>query len=125
MKKVFLGILLATSVFAAGEGLITNGYQNLQQPTNSMADLYTMKQVIISGESGNIVVATKWPGLILKGFYNPRRDSSVYIKCRTQVGDTLPKFSISTESVSMKLPPIDLVFKTGTSDTIYFIFQKR
>ena len=122
---LFLGLLLFSVYLNAGqEGKITNTSTTLNEAMNSAADWYTMAQVHISGESSDIVVATKWSGRILKGFYNPRRDSSIYIKCRTQQLDTCI-ISVPAESFTAKLPPMDIVFKTGTSDSAYYMFQKR
>jgi hypothetical protein len=127
LSVVAIVVVLA---YPAGEGRITGTSTTLNEATNSMADWFTMKPgngvpLLMSAQSGNITVATTYGStMILKGFYNPRRDSSVYIKCRTQQSDTII-ISVPTESWTPKLPPIDYIFKTGTKDSIYLLFQKR
>ena len=125
MKRLGLFVLLiAGIVFAAGEGRQNIGGETQEQALRSMADLYTMKLVNISAESGDIVVATKWPNYIVKGFYNPTRGSSLYVKCRTQQLDTVT-ISIPAESWTPKLPPMDIIFKTGTNDSVMYLFQRN
>jgi hypothetical protein len=129
---VLLGVFFLAGAVRAQYGVpgrIVNTSTTQAQACNSMADWYTIKPsggvpLLMSAQSGNIVVATKWgTTYVLKGFYNPRRDSSVYVTCRTTQLDTV-KISIPEEGWTPKLPPIDIIFKTGTNDSIYCLFQR-
>jgi hypothetical protein len=117
-------VVAVESVFSGGEGKINGSPVTLNAATNSIADLYTWKVICMSGESGNIVVQTKWPGFLLKGFLNPQ-DSVIHIRCRTQQLDT-GRIPVSIRSYIWKIPVIDVVFKTGTAvDTFYGLFQHQ
>lgn len=116
-----------TICFASGEGNV-NGVQSETQAIRSMADLYTLKtlhpDVGTTGDS-NIVVSTKYSTLQLKCFENLRADSTVYLKCRTQQKDTI-MIAIPALSWTPKLPPIDIIFKSGSpSDSLLGGFQKQ
>ena len=78
----------------------------------------------MSSQAGDLVILTAYPGLILKGFYNNRRDSSVYVYVVTAEGDTA-NLSVPSETPLWKLPVIAKIFKTGTTDSVYGLFQKR
>lgn len=124
--NVCLFVLLAAASSISGPGgVITNTSDNLNQAANSAADWYTMKKINISALAGDISVSATWPGHYLKGFYNPRRDSSLYVNFVTARGDTIMKYSIPAEYTTPKLPSIKTVFKSGTSDSLVFLFQKE
>lgn len=124
MKKFIVLLALVSVVFAGREGLVGAGKAGSDESLASMADVYTVKKIKMSGASGNLVVSTTYPGLILKGYYNPRQDSSVVVKFRTAAGDTAV-VSVPAESSTFKMPVMDIVFKTGTGDSVFGIFQKR
>jgi hypothetical protein len=127
--KAFLFLLLLVSVVSAGsEGHITYTNTTMNQALNSIADLYTMKLFIISHDSAdsitNVVVNTKWPGYILKGFYNATFNDSIHVKCRTQQLDTCI-IRIPKGTMLWKLPVMDMIMRTGTSDSVYYLFQRQ
>jgi hypothetical protein len=126
MKKVALLVLVVIGFCFAQEGVIGSGGKRPDpQQLASMADWYTWKALGDISALGSVVtVSTTWPGYLLKGFYNPRRDSSVYIHCITSVGDTV-KISVPTESSSGKLPIISKILTATSTDSTIACFQKR
>lgn len=125
MRFVFGLVLLLSASSFAQEGVLTVGRVSVDQSSASSADWYTMKPVGDISTLGSVItVSTTWSGLVLKGFLNPRRDSSVYVHCITVNGDTA-KVSVATESYSGKLPAIAKVITATSSDSTIFLFQKR
>ena len=124
MKKVavFLAILFCATAWAGKEGDLSNTYG---EPTSlaSMADWYTVKAVNISGLT-NLTTLTSYPGLVLKMFGNKSQSTNAFVKCVTTQNDTII-VPVMAGSSTGKLPPIAFVFKTGTSDSLLFYFQKR
>jgi hypothetical protein len=126
-SSVLAIVAIAISVFAGGEGVVGDKGKNLDQSVRSTADWYTAKRLNMVAESGTITIATKWPGLILKGFRNNSRDSSLTVKVIYDAGDT-ETLSIPSETTTNKLPVVAKVFKTGTTtDTLHLtsLFQKQ
>jgi anionic cell wall polymer biosynthesis LytR-Cps2A-Psr (LCP) family protein len=129
MKRVFAFLVLLllviwVVVLSAGEFGVS-GDKGVDQNVAARlaADWYDMKIIKMSGESGNDTIASKWPGYQLKGFYNNRRDSSVMVVCKTKQG-SMAYISIPSETNLSKLPMIIIVYKTGTTDSVYGLFQK-
>ena len=121
---MFLAVL-AVAASAQTEGILTIGRVSQDQAAASSADWYTFKKFGDISALGSVVtVSTTWSGLVLKGFYNPRRDSSVYIHCITKYGDTA-KISVATESYSGKLPIISKIITATSSDSTIGLFQKQ
>ena len=126
MKKalVLLSVLFmfTASIVVGQEGKISGGLPDSYQLA-SIADWYTCKQLDISGEAGNIVIKTKYSGLVCKAFLN-RSGSTVAVKVITTIGDTV-HIPIAAYAQTSKQPPIKTIFKTGTSDSLTLYFQKR
>jgi hypothetical protein len=122
----FLSILILSACFvnvgvvrASGEGQITKTSTTQQQALNSIADWYTLKKIKTT-DSG--VVATKWSGLMLKGFHNPRQDSSVTVKIKTNNGDTVT-ISVLPSEWTPRIPPVNKIISLGR-DSLIGCFQK-
>lgn len=126
MKKVALLVLVVMGFCFAQEGVIgSTGKRPDPQQLASMADWYTWKALgDISTYGSVLTVSVWWPGYLLKGFYNPRRDSSVYIHCITSVGDTV-MISVPTECGSGKTPIISKILTATSTDSTIACFQKR
>jgi hypothetical protein len=124
MRKVLFFVLCLVAVsFAQKEGIIGNLGMTNDEATRSAADLYTTKMYKASAD-GNLVVATTYPGLLCKGFYNNRRDSSVFITGISSVGDTT-NWSIHPGETLWKLPIQAKFIAAACSDSIYLLMQKR
>ena len=125
MKKCFLFILLLVGFSLAQ---VTQfgylGAKNMDRFTAMMASAYTWKKVgDISALGAVITVSTTWPGYLICGIYNPRRDSSVFVHAISQAGDTV-KLSIPAESpLGIKPPPISKIITASSSDSTIFIMQ--
>lgn len=94
----------------------------------SMADWFTIKNLDISGEAGNVVISTKYPGLVCKQIGNVgTSDATVIVKYDNGLGaagddDT---FKLAANyGASGKLPPIHTIVKSGTSDDLRLYMQK-
>jgi len=125
MKKLFVIVLLFAGMCVAQ---VTQfgylGSRNMERATQMMASAYTWKKVgDISAMGSVIIVSTTWPGYLICGIYNPRRDSSVYVHAISQAGDTV-KLSIPTESpLGVKPPPISKIITATSSDSTIFLMQ--
>jgi len=125
MKKGFLFVLLLAGMLSAQVtqfGYI--GARNMDRFTAMMASAYTWKKVgDISALGAVITVSTTWPGYLICGIYNPRRDSSVYVHAISQAGDTV-KLSIPAESpLGIKPPPSAKIITASSSDSTIFLMQ--
>jgi hypothetical protein len=125
MKKSFLFFLLLVGMsFAQVTQFGWLGTKNTERAIQMMASAYTHKQVgDISAIGAVITVSTTWPKYLICGIYNPRRDSSAYVHCISQAGDTV-KYSIPTESpLGIKPPPISKIITATSTDSLIFLFQ--
>ena len=128
MKAFFVFSLLfvfSVSVFSqvSQEGVLSSA--NTTRSINSAADWYTHKRVKdISALGAVITVSTQWPNLSLKGFYNPRTDSTGWITYITMAGDTAT-YSIATSSGTNKLPKAEKVITASSTDSLIFLFQYK
>jgi hypothetical protein len=125
MKKGFLFVLLLVGMsFSQVSQFGYLGTRNMDRATQMMASAYTWKKVgDISAIGSVITVSTTWPGYLICGIYNLRRDSSVYVHAISQAGDTV-KLSIPAESpLGIKPPPISKIITATSSDSTIFIMQ--
>ena len=122
---MFLALVLCLIGFAVAqkEGIIGNTGVTNDEATRSTSDWYTTKCYKASAD-GDLVVATTYPGYLVKGFYNNRRDSSVKIQGISAVGDTTT-WSVYSESILGKLPVQSKFIAAGCSDSVYLLMQKR
>ena len=121
-RFVPLLLLVFASLFAAKEGLVGGYGANIDQSAQSMADWYKWVPLKMSRTAANVTISVAYPGLLLKGFYNNRRDSSVMVRCIDMHGDTL-NLSVPEETPFWKIPVISKVLQTGTTDSFYLCFQ--
>jgi hypothetical protein len=129
MKKCFVTatIILAVSLLFAVDPVTQFGYigaKNMDRFIAMMASAYTWKAVGNISDSGSVItVSTSWPRMLICQVINPRRDSSAYIHCITQTGDTA-KISIQTEScLAVRPPPISKILTAGSTDSIVVVLQ--
>ena len=124
MKKFAAVLVLFSAMiaFAGREGEIQNNLPP-EQSLASMADWYTVKAINISGLT-DITMLTTYPLYILKMFSNQSSTTNGKVKVITVQGDTVTVSVMAGQSTG-KLPPIKFVFKTGTSDSLIWYFQKR
>lgn len=140
MKKapvVLVGIVLAAILFIMAAALSSYSQEGVTKDipgtavmfdatrqSASMADWYTAKVLHISGESGNVVVATKYGSTYrLKDIYNNAGSTAtVKFVCRNVSTDTVT-MKIAEYGHSGKLPPILTIVQTGTSDSLVLFFQ--
>lgn len=89
----------------------------------SMADWYDAKDLNISGEAGDVTVATKYSGLVLKGLHNHGAAAGTML-CTSSRGSS---FSVTLPSggFSGKLPQIATLTQSGSSDDFTLFFQKK
>jgi hypothetical protein len=110
------------------EGIVgTYGVADERVSVASMADWHDILALDISSEAGDVVVATKWPGYILKGFMNSgASDGNVLVKFAPQ-GTALAAVTIPLDAhaTTPKLPPVHTIVKTGSLATLLCFFQKR
>ena len=123
MRIGFVGfVLFIVSAFSLSvaqtsqEGVL--GSPNTNRSINSMADWYTAK--ILTSYTTVITVSTTYSRLLLKGFYNPRTDSTIRVLTITQAGDTVP-YTIPTSSFTGKVPRVTKII--GASDSTGLLFQ--
>lgn len=107
------------------DGNIGNGYSE-EQLARKMHRFYDMRVLSISGEPSDVKISTKYPGLDLVQIANPT-ESTVTVVLKTKVEPTTAK-TIKIAALSCNsyvLPPIEDIVKSGTSDGIQLLFQKR
>jgi hypothetical protein len=88
----------------------------------SMADWNDMQDLDISGEPTNVVIATKYPNLVLKSFHN-HGSSAATILGTTQYNSTFT-LVIPVGGFSGKLPSVKTLTQSGTSDGLTLFFQR-
>jgi hypothetical protein len=103
------------------EGLLNN--EDMQRNIASMADWYDVANLDIAGESGDVVIETKYPRLECKQIHNYGSGTATVI-FTTKHGSTVT-IKIPTLQTSPKLPSIYSITKSGTSDDLVLFFQKR
>ena len=103
------------------EGFLSN--EDMPRNIASMADWYDVQNLDISGESGDVVVATKYPGLLCKQIHNYGSGTATVIF--TTVRDSTVTIKIPALQTSPKLPSIKSITKSGTSDDLVLFFQKK
>lgn len=122
---LFVSVIFSCFTIFAQEGKMTAGGLSAEESARSSADWYTWKDYNISEYSGTVLtVSTQW-GLLLKGFINKRADNTGYVKFITSQGDTIINFPIPAHDFSGKTPVIAKIFKSGTSDSLIYCFQKK
>jgi hypothetical protein len=117
---VFVMLLIVYS-FAGQEGRVGNNIAPADQSLASIADWYTTKTII---GTAVVVIATSYPGYLLKSVYNNCSDSAAWLWGITAAGDTL-KIKVNKLSSSGKLPVITTVLGAATSDSLIYFFQTR
>lgn len=124
MRTVFMFLfLLVTVTFAqvSNEGRLNSPNTNMS--INSAADWYTAKALGDISTLGSVVtVSVTWPSLALKGFYNPRTDSTGRVKVITQAGDTVT-YTIAASSNTGKLPRVIKILTSASTDSLVAFFQ--
>lgn len=103
------------------EGLLSN--EDMPRNIASMADWYDVKNLDISGESGDVVIATKYEGLLCKQIHNYGAGTATVIF--TTERDSTVTIKIPTLQTSPKLPSIKSIIQSGTSDDLVLFFQKK
>jgi hypothetical protein len=121
---VFMVLLFASVGFSQVSDMGCLSCRNENRATQMMASHYTHKPVgDISAFGAVITVSTTWPGYLISGIYNPRRDSSAWVHCISQAGDTA-RYSIPTESpLGTKPPPLSKIITATSTDSLIFIVQ--
>jgi hypothetical protein len=106
------------------EGNIGSNMKESAQSIASMADWFDVRELDISGEAGNVVIATKYPTMVCKGFKNLSSSAAATVifttKNNSEVSVTFP---LDVGEFSGKLPQINSIVKAGTSDNILLYFQ--
>lgn len=118
-----------SEVTAAGKPGVINGSSSFfplsaDEALRAMTSYYNHRMLNMSAEAGNIKVTTKYgANRWLVGFYNNSSTTvTIRFKC---VDDTATLvYKVSPLSPSQKFAPIDTVFKTGTSDSLFLNFQR-
>jgi len=106
------------------EGILSGGQYEVEA-LRSMADWYDCRELDISGESGDVVIATKYEGLVCKGILNlGSSDATVVFKTQNNQGSSV-SFPLSAGAFSGKLPSIHTIVQSGTDDDLLLYFQKR
>ncbi len=94
-----------------------------------MSRFYDCKALTISGESGDVVIATKYPGMDLVNIFNVAASAATVIfKTLASGGSAAAEVTTKIASYNcnaFQLPPVYSLTKTGTSDSLILLFQKR
>ena len=128
MKSLIVLLLLAVAVLAqtsTSRGVATGPSSPGVAFSNAMvAGWFDAKPLKISAESGDVVVATKYPHMVLFGFINQDPTNSATLKVKTSNGnDTAFVIPLSGGEKLWPLPEIKTIVKTGTSDSLIVLFQ--
>jgi hypothetical protein len=123
LLALLVGICVSVSV-ADNQGLWNNGY-NADMSLRLMSSWYDWTELDISGESTNVTVSTKYPTLALRGVYNNNATAATMI-IKTVVAPTVSiSLVIPAYTALYPLPPIATIVKSGSSDNLILMFQKR
>jgi hypothetical protein len=92
-----------------------------------MSSLYDMQLLNISGETDDVAIATRYPGMILVNIVNQSASdpATVIVKTAATPGTELSLKIGQYKCYPIKLPEIATIVKTGTSDTLVLCFQKQ
>lgn len=90
----------------------------------SMADWDDVRELDISGEDDDVVIATAYPNMVCKGFKNLSSSSAATVIFTTKSNpDVNVTFPLEAGEFSGKLPIIEKIIQTGTSDDLLLYFQ--
>lgn len=99
-----------------------------QQVLQSISDWYVVKTLDLSTVSANVVIATAYPGLVLKRITTSgTADVAVVVHMANEVAGTNVTFNLPASSGDTgKTPIIDIIVDSGTSatGTINLWFQR-
>lgn len=91
----------------------------------SSADWFNMHNLDIAGEAGDVVVATKWTGEVCKGFHNYGASTATIKVYTVQAPSTEITLSLSAGGFTGKLPAIETIVQSGTSDDLVVFTQRQ
>jgi hypothetical protein len=110
---------------ATREGTIGPAGYSMGECLQKMSGWYDWKELDISGETGNVTVATKYPQLSLTGILNNNADAATVIVRTVVTPGTSITLTIPANTPMYPIPPIATIIQSGTSDNLILMFQKR
>lgn len=111
------------------EGDVTPKGANPDRDTAAAADWYDSHPLTISGEAapnvvgGYLLVGVKWANQYVKGFHNNQAGKATII-CQTVNGATDITITLDANAYTGKLPSINKIKVSGTSDGLVCFTQK-
>lgn len=107
------------------EGNLNAQSSDIDRDIASMADFWDMKELDISGESGDVVIATKYTGCVLKEIINEGGSVATVIVQTVRTPATSITLKIAANGGrSGRLPSIYSITKSGSSDDLVLLLQK-
>lgn len=108
------------------EGNISSNMKTEAQNLASIADWYDIRKLDISKETGDVVIATKYPGMVCKRIMNLSDSgaATIIFKTKTNSAGTAITMSLDSRGDTGKLPEVYSIVKAGTADNLLLWFQK-